>query len=87
MLQVRENEISLRKFSGGTAHLVPKVWVAPRRSATTYPCEQGFSALTLIKTKARKRLDPGRDMRIALGKIEPCIEDVMTDKFQLHKSH
>jgi len=45
--------------------------------ATTYLCEQGFWALTVIKTKARNRLDPGNDVRIALSKIEPCIEDIM----------
>jgi len=55
--------------------------------ATTYLCEQGFSALTVIKTKARNRLDPGHDMRIALSKIEPRIEDIMQTKLQLHLSH
>ena len=55
--------------------------------ATTYLCEQGFSALTVVKTKARNRLDPGDDLRIALSKTEPCIEDIMKEKFQFHQSH
>jgi len=41
----------------------------------------------VIKTKARNRLDPGNDVRIALSKIEPCIEDIMKGKFQFHQSH
>jgi len=55
--------------------------------AITYLCEQGFWALMVIKTKARNRLDPGNDVRIALSKIEPCIEDIMKGKFQFHQSH
>ena len=49
--------------------------------ATTYLCKQGFSALTVIKTKAHNRLDLGDDMRIALTKLEPCSEDIMKEKF------
>jgi len=55
--------------------------------AITYLCEQGFSALTVVKTKARNHLDPGDDLRIALSKTEPCIEDIMKEKFQFHQSH
>nr|XP_039248833.1 zinc finger BED domain-containing protein 5-like [Styela clava] len=55
--------------------------------ATTYLCEQGFSALVAIKTKARNRLDPGDDMRIALSKIEPCIKDILKERSQFHQSH
>ncbi|XP_039260762.1 zinc finger BED domain-containing protein 5-like [Styela clava] len=55
--------------------------------ATTYLCEQGFSALAAIKTKARNRLDPGDDMRIALSKIEPCIEDILEERSQFHQLH
>ena len=54
---------------------------------TTYLCEQGFSALTVIKTKARNRLEPDHDMRIALSKIEPRIEDIINKKMQFHHSH
>jgi hypothetical protein len=42
--------------------------------ATTYLAEQGFSALTVIKTKYRGRLQPGNDMRLALTTIKPRFE-------------
>lgn len=55
--------------------------------STTYLCEQGFSALTIIKTKHRNRLQPEHDMRLALSKIEPCIESIIAKKRQFHGSH
>ena len=48
--------------------------------STTYLCEQGFSALTLVKTKARNRLSPGSDLRVALSKIDPWIEEIVKGK-------
>ena len=50
--------------------------------ATMYLYEQRFSALSVIKTKVCNRLDPGDDIRIALSKIDPCIKDIMKEKFQ-----
>ena len=47
----------------------------------TYLCEQGFSALTVVKTKAHNRLSPGNDLRVALSKIEPCTEEIMKGKY------
>jgi len=44
-------------------------------------------ALTVIKTKAHNSLNPGDNVRIALSKIEPCIEDIMKRKFQFHQSY
>ena len=55
--------------------------------ASTYLCEQGFSSLTVIKTKAGNRLDPGNDMRITLDKVEPCIEEIVKEKIQFHQLH
>ena len=56
--------------------------------AAMYLCEQGFSALMVIKAKARNRLDPGHNLRIAPSKIEPSsIEDIMKEKLQFHHSH
>ena len=52
--------------------------------STTYLCEQEFSALTVAKTKARNRLSPGNDLRVALSKIEPCIEEIMKGRYQFH---
>ena len=54
---------------------------------TTYLCEQGFSALMGIKTKARNRLSPGNDLHVALSKIKPCIEEIVKGKYQFYKSH
>ena len=48
--------------------------------STTYLSKQGFSALTDVKTKARNRLSPDTDLRVARSKIEPCIEDIMKGK-------
>ena len=55
--------------------------------ATTYLFEQGFSALTVIKTKTCNRIDPGGDIGVALNKIETCIEDIMKEKLQFHQSY
>jgi len=54
--------------------------------ATTYLCEQGFSALTVSKTKVRNCLNPGDNMRIALSKTQPYIEDIM-EKFLFYQPH
>ena len=55
--------------------------------STTYLCEQEFSALTVAKTKARNRLSPGNDLRVALSKIEPCVEEIMKGRYQFHQLH
>lgn len=55
--------------------------------STTYLCEHGFSALTNIKNKVRNRLDPTNDLRLALSRIEPRINDLVDAKARLHKSH
>ena len=55
--------------------------------ATTYLCEQGFLALTVINIKARNRLDPVHNMRITLNKIEPYIEVIMKKKLQFRQSY
>ena len=52
---------------------------------TTYLCEQGFSALTVIKTRARNCLSPDNNLRVALSKIEPCIEEIRKGKYQFHQ--
>ncbi len=55
---------------------------------TTYLCEQGFSSLVTIKTKARNRLDPQHDLRCALTiNIKPNLEDLTHKMKQFHGSH
>ena len=39
--------------------------------ATMYLCEQGFSTLTVVKTKYRNALQPADDMRCALTQLTP----------------
>lgn len=53
---------------------------------STYLCEAGFSTLLHIKTKQRNRLDPERDMRVALSQKHPRLEKLLKSK-QQQKSH
>jgi hypothetical protein len=61
-----------------TSHLLP--------FPSTYLCEQGFSALTSIKTKHRNRLNPESALIPALTKIRPRIEELACRK-QAQSSH
>jgi hypothetical protein len=54
--------------------------------STTYLCEQGFSGLLYIKNKQRNRLDPTKDLRIALSSINPRIS-LLVNEMQAQKSH
>ena len=53
--------------------------------STAYLCEQGFSVLTVVKTKARNRPSPDNNLHVALSKIEPCIEEIRKEKYQFHQ--
>ena len=55
-------------------------------SATTYLCEAGFSALAVIKTKARNKLNTGSDIRSALSQIMPQFEEIINSN-KCHFSH
>jgi len=46
--------------------------------STTYLCEAGFSTMTALKTKHRARLTLEDDMRLALSKISPRIDQIIT---------
>jgi hypothetical protein len=54
--------------------------------STTYLCEQGFSALLIIKNKHRNRLDASADMRLAWSSTEPRIQQLVNN-MQSQKSH
>ena len=54
--------------------------------ATTYECEADFSTLLHIKTKYRNRLDVTKNMRVALSKTSPKIDELIAAK-QVHPSH
>jgi len=53
--------------------------------ATSYLCEIGFSALAVIKTKYRSKVNVEKEMRIAISKLEPRFEHIMKHK-QAHPS-
>jgi hypothetical protein len=53
---------------------------------STYLCEQGFSALTSIKTKHRNRLNPESALILSLTNIRPRIEELACRK-QSQSSH
>jgi hypothetical protein len=53
---------------------------------TTYLCEVTFSAVTMLKTKNRNRLNVENDLRVSLSKIEPQIEQLCSHK-QAQPSH
>ncbi|XP_068228031.1 protein FAM200A-like [Palaemon carinicauda] len=55
--------------------------------ATTFLCEAGFSALTVIKTKYRNRLQPPEDdLRCSLSSKSPRYEE-LTKTIQYQGSH
>ena len=54
--------------------------------ATTDECEAAFSTLLAIKIKSRNRLEATNDMRVALAKTKPNLEELVQAK-QMHPSH
>uniref|UniRef100_A0A8C3WE45 SCAN domain containing 3 n=1 Tax=Catagonus wagneri TaxID=51154 RepID=A0A8C3WE45_9CETA len=53
---------------------------------STYLCENGFSTLSVIKTKHRNSLNIHYPLRVALSSIQPRL-DKLTSKKQAHLSH
>ncbi|XP_053170201.1 zinc finger BED domain-containing protein 5-like [Scomber japonicus] len=54
---------------------------------STYLCECGFSALTMIKSKYRSRLRVEDDLRLFLSTAHPRIDRLCASKTQTHCSH
>jgi len=52
----------------------------------TYLCETAFSALTVLKTKQRNRLQHSDCLHFAITSIHPTINK-LTDRKQQQKSH
>ena len=48
--------------------------------ATSYMCEAGFSAVAVLKTKYRLKLDVEREMRVAVSNITPRFEALCRNK-------
>ena len=53
---------------------------------TTYECESAVSALLVMKSKARNRLDAIHDLRVALSKTEPNLAKMIAKK-EVHPPH
>lgn len=53
---------------------------------TTYLCEVTFSAMTLLKTKQRNRLDVRPALRVAVSSINPNIDKLVKSK-EIQRSH
>lgn len=54
--------------------------------ASSYLCETGFSALAVIKSKYRGKLNTEKEIRITLSKFTPRFDDIMLQK-QAQTSH
>ena len=54
--------------------------------ATSYLCEARFSAVVAIKSKYRNKIVIGREMRVAISKIEPRFNKMCIEQ-QAHCSH
>ena len=54
--------------------------------STTYLCETAFSAMPVLKTKRRNRLQLSDCLRLAITSIHPRINK-LTDRKQQRKSH
>ena len=56
------------------------------RISTTYLCETEFSAMTVLKTKLRNRLQLSECLRLAITSVHPRVNK-LTDRKQQQKSH
>ena len=54
--------------------------------ATSYLCEAGFSAVAVIKSKYRNKIDIKREMRVAISNIALRIDKMCVEQ-QAHCSH
>ena len=54
--------------------------------ATSYLCEAGFSAVAVIKSKYRNKIDIECDSRVAISNIAPRFDKVCIEQ-QAHSSH
>jgi len=48
--------------------------------ATTYLCESGFSSLLYLKNKYRNRLNPSKDLRVALSNCVLRCDRMISEK-------
>ena len=90
-LKQKMSEVSLAHFWLSVQTEFPQLAKKPVKVfipfTSTYLCECGFSALTMIKTKYRSRLRVEDDLRLFLSTVHPRINRLCTSKAQAHCSH
>ena len=59
---------------------------ALRVLVTSYLCEAGFSAVAVIKSKYRNKIDTERNMRVAVSNTAPRFDEMCVEQ-QAHCSH
>uniref|UniRef100_A0A8C1JTI0 BED-type domain-containing protein n=1 Tax=Cyprinus carpio TaxID=7962 RepID=A0A8C1JTI0_CYPCA len=81
-LKAHFSEVPLESFCSEIAEEHPVCHTAAMKVlipfSTTYLCEAGLSTMTALKTKYRARLTLVDDMCLALSKISPCIDQIIT---------
>ncbi|XP_060780911.1 zinc finger BED domain-containing protein 5-like [Neoarius graeffei] len=90
-LKKKTSEVSLAHFwlsvETEFPHLSKKALQVLIPFTSTYLCECGFSALTLIKNKYRSSLQVEDDIRLFLSTVRPRIRRLCISKKQTHCSH
>ena len=90
-LQQKIREVSLAHFWLSVETEFPSLSIRAMQVlipfTSTYLCECGFSALTLIKNKYRSRLHVEGDLRLFLSSLQPRIHRMCAAKTQTHCSH
>ncbi|XP_071053656.1 zinc finger MYM-type protein 6-like [Onthophagus taurus] len=90
MLKRNFSRMSLDKFWVNTRNEYPSLYEKAMKMllpfATTYLCETGFSAMTVIKNKFRNRLSVVSPLRLSLTNLEPTIEKLIEEE-QQQSSH
>ena len=89
------SDLGLKALFGTVS--VPKFWIHVRSEypelytkamkfllpfSTTYLCEAAFSAMTVIKTKQRNRLQVNHALRLAVSNLDPRLEKLINNKEQ-----
>ncbi|KAL4085309.1 hypothetical protein QTP88_027168 [Uroleucon formosanum] len=98
LIDLYSDSVSKSKF---VSLSLPEFWIAMKKQypivankairtlipfVSSYLCETGFSALAVIKSKYRGKLNTEKEMRIALSKFTPRFDDIMQQK-QAQPSH
>ncbi|KAL4122723.1 hypothetical protein QTP88_015005 [Uroleucon formosanum] len=95
---IDSDSVSKSKFASSS---LPEFWIAMKKQYPIFTnkairtliqycffilCEMGFSALAVIKTKYRGRLNTEKEMRIVFSKFTPLFDNIMRQK-QAQPSH